>query len=102
VSNYPLPVTSILIHPLSAFFNNNTYVEPWVPTLYTVISSGSHATNPVIYGSHTNSFVLAGNETVEIILNNNDDGVFNPCLPLDPANRHRNIPSISTVTPSKS
>ncbi|KAF3052264.1 hypothetical protein E8E11_011500 [Didymella keratinophila] len=57
-----------------AFFNNNTYVEPWVPTLYTVMSSGSHAINPVIYGSHTNSFVLAGNKTVEIILNNNDDG----------------------------
>jgi iron transport multicopper oxidase len=39
------------------------------------MSSGSHATNPVIYGSHTNSFVLKGHETVEIILNNNDDGV---------------------------
>lgn len=72
---------SILIHPLSAFFNNNTYVEPWVPTLYTVMSSGSHAINPVIYGSHTNSFVLAGNKTVEIILNNNDDGVCNLRVP---------------------
>lgn len=66
---------SILTYLLSAFFNNNTYVEPWVPTLYTVMSSGSYATNQVIYGSHTNSFVLTGNETVEIILNNNDDGV---------------------------
>ncbi|XPS97992.1 hypothetical protein M3J09_007208 [Ascochyta lentis] len=57
-----------------AFFNDNTYVEPWVPTLYTVMSSGQHANNPIIYGSHTNSFVLSGNETVEIVLNNNDDG----------------------------
>ncbi|KAF2438872.1 multicopper oxidase [Karstenula rhodostoma CBS 690.94] len=57
-----------------AFFNNNTYVEPTVPTLYTVMSSGQYSDNPIVYGSHTNSFVLHGNETVEIILNNNDDG----------------------------
>ena len=57
-----------------AFFNNNTYVEPAVPALYTVMSSGAYAENPVIYGSHTNSFVLKANETIEVILNNNDDG----------------------------
>ncbi|KAF1929489.1 multicopper oxidase [Didymella exigua CBS 183.55] len=57
-----------------AFFNNSTYVEPWVPALYTVLTSGEHATNPIIYGSHTNSIVLHGNETIEIIVNNNDDG----------------------------
>ncbi|KAF2993684.1 hypothetical protein E8E13_001519 [Curvularia kusanoi] len=57
-----------------AFFNNSTYVEPAVPALYTVMSSGPHASNPTVYGSHTNSFVLSANETVEIILNNNDDG----------------------------
>ncbi|KAG9197213.1 hypothetical protein G6514_001971 [Epicoccum nigrum] len=57
-----------------AFFNNNTYVEPAVPALYTVMSSGAHAENPIVYGSHTNSFVLKANETVEVILNNNDDG----------------------------
>lgn len=75
MSVWSFPLTKILINGGSAFFNNNTYVEPWVPTLYTVMSSGSYATNPVVYGSHTNSFVLKGNETVEIILNNNDDGV---------------------------
>ncbi|KAH6618464.1 Cupredoxin [Boeremia exigua] len=57
-----------------AFFNDVTYAEPRVPALYTVMSSGEHANNPLIYGSHTNSFVLNANETVEIILNNNDDG----------------------------
>ncbi|KAJ8114280.1 hypothetical protein OPT61_g3793 [Boeremia exigua] len=57
-----------------AFFNNVTYAEPAVPALYTVMSSGEHANNPLIYGSHTNSFVLNGNETIEIVLNNNDDG----------------------------
>lgn len=57
-----------------AFFNDVTYVEPKVPTLYTVLSSGDNATNPVIYGSNTNSFVLDKDEVVEIILNNNDPG----------------------------
>ncbi|KAF2629515.1 multicopper oxidase [Macroventuria anomochaeta] len=57
-----------------AFFNDMTYVPPKVPTLYTVMSSGQHASDPIVYGSHTNSFVLNGNETVEIVLNNNDDG----------------------------
>lgn len=59
----------------SAFFNDVTYVEPAVPALFTVMSSGEHASNHLIYGSHTNSFVLKANETVEIVLNNNDDGV---------------------------
>lgn len=77
MSTYPRPTKVLLNNLLSAFFNNSTYVEPWVPTLYTVMSSGSYATNSVIYGSHTNSFVLKGNETIEIILNNNDDGVCN-------------------------
>lgn len=74
----PCTATTILTCLPSAFFNNITYVEPRVPTLYTVMSSGEHASNPAIYGSHTNSFVLRGNETVEIIVNNNDDGVRPP------------------------
>jgi iron transport multicopper oxidase len=45
-----------------------------VPTLYTVLSTGPNATDPVIYGSDTNSFVLAQNQVVEIILNNDDPG----------------------------
>ncbi|KAH8731692.1 iron transport multicopper oxidase FET3 precursor [Phaeosphaeriaceae sp. PMI808] len=57
-----------------AFFNDVTYVSPKVPTLYSVLSTGNNATNPIIYGSNTNSFVLAKNEVVEIILNNNDPG----------------------------
>ncbi|KAF1844187.1 multicopper oxidase [Cucurbitaria berberidis CBS 394.84] len=57
-----------------AFFNDITYVSPKVPTLYSVLSTGSNATNPAIYGSNTNSFVLGHNEVVEIILNNDDAG----------------------------
>ncbi|KAL1592236.1 hypothetical protein SLS60_011313 [Paraconiothyrium brasiliense] len=57
-----------------AFFNDQTYVAPKVPTLYTVLSTGSNATNPEIYGSHTNQFVLEHNQVVEIVLNNDDPG----------------------------
>ncbi|KAF2469772.1 iron transport multicopper oxidase FET3 precursor [Lindgomyces ingoldianus] len=57
-----------------AFFNDVTFVRAKVPTLYTVLTSGSEATNPVIYGGNTNQILLKGNETVEIILNNNDPG----------------------------
>ena len=57
-----------------AFFNEITYVSPKVPTLYSVLSTGSNATNPLIYGSNTNSFILNTNEVVEIVLNNDDPG----------------------------
>ncbi|KAF1914561.1 Cupredoxin [Ampelomyces quisqualis] len=57
-----------------AFFNGVSYVSPKVPTLYSVLSTGANATNPIIYGSNTNSFVLGANEVVEIVLNNDDPG----------------------------
>ncbi|KAF1996346.1 multicopper oxidase [Amniculicola lignicola CBS 123094] len=57
-----------------AFFNDVTYVHPKVPTLYTVLSTGENATNPIIYGSNTNQFMLSENQVVEIVLNNNDPG----------------------------
>ncbi|KAF1835885.1 hypothetical protein BDW02DRAFT_267828 [Decorospora gaudefroyi] len=57
-----------------AFFNDITYVHPKVPTLYTVLSTGPNATNPIIYGENTNAFVLAQNQVIEIILNNDDPG----------------------------
>lgn len=57
-----------------AFFNDITYVAPKVPTLYTTLSTGANATNPLIYGHDTNPFVLGQNQVVEIILNNDDPG----------------------------
>ncbi|KFY04044.1 hypothetical protein V490_00014 [Pseudogymnoascus sp. VKM F-3557] len=57
-----------------AFFNNITYTSPKVPTLYTVLSAGEHATNPAIYGEYSHPFVLAKDEVIEIIINNNDPG----------------------------
>ena len=57
-----------------AFFNGKTYVRPKVPTLYSVLTSGSFATNPDIYGTNTNAFVLEKNQVVEIVLNSDDPG----------------------------
>ena len=58
-----------------AFFNGISYTPPKVPTLYSVLSSGEHATNPAIYGSNTNTFVLQDGEIVEIVVNNMDPGL---------------------------
>ncbi|KAK4155052.1 putative multicopper like protein [Chaetomidium leptoderma] len=57
-----------------AFFNNITYVAPKVPTLYTVLTAGEHATNPAIYGTYTHSFVLERDQIVDIVVNNLDPG----------------------------
>lgn len=57
-----------------AFFNNITYRAPKVPTLYTVLTSGKEATNPLVYGTYSHSFVLEKDEIVQIVLNNMDDG----------------------------
>ncbi|XHG04318.1 hypothetical protein AWENTII_007594 [Aspergillus wentii] len=57
-----------------AFFNEISYTKPKVPTLYTVMSSGSLATNPTVYGEYTHPVVLEENQVVEIVLNNGDTG----------------------------
>ncbi|KAI4122979.1 MAG: hypothetical protein LQ338_005513 [Usnochroma carphineum] len=57
-----------------AFFNDNTYVRPKVPTLYSALTSGNLATKAEIYGRNTNAFVLEKNQIVEIVLNNMDPG----------------------------
>ena len=57
-----------------AFFNDVSYVEPKVPTLYSVLTTGGAASNPLVYGSNTNAFVLEKDQVVEIVLNNDDAG----------------------------
>lgn len=57
-----------------AFFNDITYVAPRVPTLYSVLSTGANATNPVIYSTGTNPLVLNHLDVVELVLNNQDTG----------------------------
>ena len=65
-------------HPLanidSAFFNDVTYTSPVVPTLYSVMTTGSSATDPTVYGDYTNSYVLNKDDVIEIVLNNADTG----------------------------
>ncbi|KAK3297987.1 Cupredoxin [Chaetomium fimeti] len=57
-----------------AFFNNITYVAPKIPTLYTVLTAGEHATNPTVYGTYTHPFILEKDQVVDIVLNNLDPG----------------------------
>ncbi|THX67128.1 hypothetical protein D6D08_06828 [Aureobasidium pullulans] len=57
-----------------AFFNDQTYTHPKVPSLYTALTAGELATNEAVYGEHTNSFVLNHLEVVEVVLTNNDGG----------------------------
>jgi iron transport multicopper oxidase len=57
-----------------AFFNNITYKHPTVPSLYTALTAGDMAANPLVYGSHTNAHVLEKGEIVDIVVNNLDPG----------------------------
>ncbi|KAI9893282.1 MAG: hypothetical protein M1814_000411 [Vezdaea aestivalis] len=57
-----------------AFFNDITFVQPKVPTLYTVLTTGETAMNPKVYGANTQAIILKKNEVVEIVLNNDDPG----------------------------
>lgn len=51
-----------------------TYVAPQVPTLYTTLSTGSDASNPVVYGQ-VNPFIVEANQVVEIVLNNQNAAI---------------------------
>ena len=47
---------------------------PKVPTLYSVLTTGSAATDPIVYGTDSIPFVLKKDEIVDIVLNNDDPG----------------------------
>jgi len=64
----------------SAFINDETYVGPKVPTLYSVLTTGANATDASVYGVNTNPFVLKYNEVIEIVLNNLDPGKHPWCV----------------------
>jgi iron transport multicopper oxidase len=57
-----------------AFFNDITYMRQKVPSIYTALTTGSHASNPSVYGANTNTFVLEHNHVIEVVLNNHDPG----------------------------
>lgn len=54
--------------------NNITYTEPKVPSLYTALSVGKDATNPIVYGHAANAHVVDYYDTVEVVVNNFDTG----------------------------
>ncbi|MCJ1347443.1 hypothetical protein MMC31_005668 [Peltigera leucophlebia] len=58
----------------SAFFNDITYVQPKIPTLYTALTTGATATNAAVYGTNVHAYILEKNQVIEIILNNDDPG----------------------------
>jgi iron transport multicopper oxidase len=53
-------------------FNNVTYINQQVPTLYSAATTGDQNTNPVVYGQ-VNPFILNYGETVQLVLNNFDN-----------------------------
>jgi iron transport multicopper oxidase len=53
---------------------NDTYISHKVPTLYSVLTVGKDADNPVVYGQ-VNPLVVQYGQTVEIVLNNLDDAI---------------------------
>lgn len=57
-----------------SFFNNISYTIPKVPTLYSVLSAGDQAINPLVYGEYTHPMVLEHNQVVEVVMNNGDTG----------------------------
>ncbi|PHH66840.1 hypothetical protein CDD81_5972 [Ophiocordyceps australis] len=57
-----------------AFFNNISYAEPRVPSLYSVLSAGELASNAAVYGEFTHPFVLNRGDIVQIVINNLDPG----------------------------
>jgi iron transport multicopper oxidase len=64
-----------------AIINDNTYVAPNVPAIFTALTTGQDATTLAVYGNTTNSFVLNHLDMIWLVINNDDDGAH-PCIPL--------------------
>ncbi|KAI1428862.1 multicopper oxidase [Xylaria sp. FL1777] len=65
---------SIINNQTRATLNDTTFVPQLVPTLYTALSAGSNAFNPLVYGVNSIPFVVKSNQIVEVIINNFDTG----------------------------
>jgi len=63
-----------------AIINNNSYVSPNVPAMFTALTTGNEAKSPEVYGNTTNSFVLKHLDMVWLVINNFDTG-GHPCTP---------------------
>jgi iron transport multicopper oxidase len=78
----PLDVNFTQIDGINmAIINNNSYVGPNVPAIFTSLTTGNDADNPDVYGDTTNTFVLNHLDMVWLVINN-DDGGGHPCIPL--------------------
>ncbi|CAG8126824.1 unnamed protein product [Penicillium salamii] len=66
-----LDTASAVINDVARFtVNNQTYIPPKVPTLYTATTVGTeYSSNPEVYGD-VNPFVLKYGEVVEVVINN--------------------------------
>ncbi|KAK5634915.1 hypothetical protein RRF57_010627 [Xylaria bambusicola] len=65
---------SIINNQTRATINDVTGIPQLVPTLYTALSAGSNAWNPLVYGVNSVPFVIKHGQVVEIIINNFDTG----------------------------
>lgn len=57
-----------------SYINGQTYVGQKVPSLYTGLTTGVHASTPSVYGQ-VNPFVVQYGQVVEIVLNNLNKGI---------------------------
>ncbi|KAI8954441.1 multicopper oxidase [Xylaria longipes] len=65
---------SIINNQTRATLNGTTGIPQIVPSLYTALSAGSNAWNPLVYGVNSIPFVIKHNQIVEVIINNFDTG----------------------------
>ncbi|KAI1366313.1 multicopper oxidase [Xylaria arbuscula] len=65
---------SIVNNQTRATINDVTGISQLVPTLYTALSAGADAWNPLVYGVNSIPFVIKYGQVVEIIINNFDTG----------------------------
>ncbi|KAI0514481.1 Cupredoxin [Xylaria bambusicola] len=57
-----------------ACFNNKTFIDQKVPTLYSVVSLGANNTQVAAYGQ-VGAFTIGYNEVLEIVINNHDTAI---------------------------
>ncbi|KAK5628579.1 hypothetical protein RRF57_004294 [Xylaria bambusicola] len=57
-----------------ACFNNRTFIDQKVPTLYSVVSLGANNTEVSAYGQ-VGAFTVGYNEVLEIVINNHDTAI---------------------------
>ncbi|KAI0202335.1 multicopper oxidase [Astrocystis sublimbata] len=65
---------TVIDNQTRATLNDVTMIPQLVPSLYTALSAGPQAQNPLVYGVNSNPYVIKHNQIVEIIINNFDTG----------------------------